>query len=1055
MTSRTRFLVMGMLACAVVCASVGVGAHAALAKEFGVERFIAANCVQSHKACAEEPGTTYPTEPSLSEAYTQAAGHPPWGVTTFKVNTEGEAFPRETPSGIATSGPVTHVRTDVAPGVSTDPEAVAKCSFEEFGKEALPGSGLFAEPKCSSESEIGENKVVVWLGPQPFPEPEDLPLHGTAYNLVQPQGLASDFGVALELPVPVSAAALAKGFKEAEEKGAVPGEGGFPSLAAQAFLEAQKYWAHTLIEGHIEWAGDYHDYYEINVSPKLPLISSRLNLKGNILLPGKENGGFITNPSRCEGPGHFTTNTVSLVAEAGTEGTKTYTTPIGPEGCKGEKGLLIPPFEPGFKLSTENSQSDQPTGVTTEATLAHGPSPSGLDNSQLRAATIKLPEGLTLSPSAAKGLAACSVAQFNIETRNEVVCPSASQIGTATLTVPDLPSNEPLQGAIYLGGGPIVTGPPYEMYIRADSARYGISTRLRGIVKPDPNTGQLTAEFTRKAANTELELPEQPFSNLTLNFNGGSMAPLANPLACGAAKTLASFAPYTGSPAAISLLSEYAATGEKGSACASPLPFALQQSTENVPTGGGQASNFTLHLKRADGQQYLSSVSSDLPPGLVGKIPAVPLCPEPAASNGDCPANSQIGKVGTVVGSGPSPVTFSGNVYLTGPTGKGPYGMTMVVNAAIGPFSLGNVVARAAIEINQFSGRVTVTGNVPTIWAGIPLRLKELVVAINRQGFLINPTNCGTLATESRLGAQQGGTQTVSTPYQATGCSSLAFKPSFGASTGAKTSKANGASLVTKLNFHPKGLESNVKSVVVSLPKSLPSRLSTLNHACREAVFNANPSNCPSNSKVGTARVKTPVLPAQLSGPAYFVSHGGAKFPDLDLVLSGNGVRIILVGNTNINEKTNVTTTTFATNPDVPFTGFELNLPSGPNSALGGVGNLCKQSLVMPTTITGQNGKVVKQNTPIAVTGCPVLVLSRFTHHRQAVVTVKAPAAGRVSGSGAHLGTRYKHPGKAKRVTLRLPLTKAAGHRAIRVRIGFIPKNKKARSSVAHTTVVF
>jgi hypothetical protein len=220
-------------------------------------------------------------------------------------------------------------------------------------------------------------------------------------------------------------------------------------------------------------------------------------------------------------------------------------------------------------------------------------------------------------------------------------------------------------------------------------------------------------------------------------------------------------------------------------------------------------------------------------------------------------------------------------------------------------------------------------------------------------------------------------------------------------------------------------------------------------------VFNANPSNCPSNSKVGTARVKTPVLPAQLSGPAYFVSHGGAKFPDLDLVLSGNGVRIILVGNTNINEKTNVTTTTFATNPDVPFTGFELNLPSGPNSALGGVGNLCKQSLVMPTTITGQNGKVVKQNTPIAVTGCPVLVLSRFTHNRQAVVTVKAPAAGRVSGSGAHLARRYKHPGKAKKVTLRLPITKSVGHRAIRVRIGFLPKNKKEHSSVAHTTVVF
>jgi hypothetical protein len=666
---------------------------------------------------------------------------------------------------------------------------------------------------------------------------------------------------------------------------------------------------------------------------------------------------------------------------------------------------------------------------------------------------------MTLNPSAGQGLEGCTKEQVEITPAKPTnTCPAKSVIGSATIETPAVlaPKGQPathegvLSGNIYLGkpASKPIEGPPYIIYVTAETGEYGVGFVQEGKVEPNPTTGRLTTTFA--------ENPQSPFSHFAINFNGGALAPLANPLVCGTATTAASLTGWSGNPAATFGPTFAVDSNGKGGACSTPLPFSLGQKTENVPSGGGQASNFTLHLTRTDGQQYLSSVSADLPPGLVGKIPAVTLCPEPAASTGKgCPSASQIGRIVTLAGSGSTPATFTGNVYLTGPTGKGPYGMTMVVNAAVGPFSLGNVVARAAIEINQFTGRVTVAGNVPTIFAGIPLRLKELVVAINRQGFLINPTNCGTLATESRLGAQQGGTQTVSTPYNATGCSSLAFKPSFGASTGAKTSKANGASLVTKLNFHPKGLESNVKSVVVSLPKSLPSRLSTLNNACREAVFNANPSNCPSNSKVGTARVKTPVLPAQMSGPAYFVSHGGAKFPDLDVVLSGNGVQIILVGNTNINEKTNVTTTTFATNPDVPFTGFELNLPSGPNSALGAVGNLCKQSLVMPTTITGQNGKVIKQNTPIAVTGCPVLVLSRFTHNRQAVVTVKAPAAGRISGSGPHLGTRYKHPGKAKKVTLNLPLAKAVGHRTIRVRIGFLPKNKKEHSSVVYTTVVF
>lgn len=1014
MTLRTRFWLLGMLVAVVAAMSVGVAAPAAFGA-FEVETFVAANCKPEHETCVEvqpppAPGYSFPKEPTLTEAkeggYTQAAGHPRVGITAFKIKTTG-TFPNEVPTGV-----VTHVRTDVAPGVSTNPEAMGKCTMADFDHlEVSPG--FFLAPECKTtgaeNSVIGKNKVVVAVEPSPGVI-QDVPLEGTVYNIEQPNGLASLFGVALDL-TPV----------------------GHPGA-----------FAHTLIEGHIEWAGDYHDYYEINVSPAIPLIASRLELLGEIGSTGK--GGFITNPSVCAGPGPLTTNTLALESTAG-PATKTYTTPIAPEGCLGEAGFTAPPFEPGFAVAPETTKSDLPDGITTEVSLPHDPSPTGIDSSQLRNATIVLPEGMTLNPSAAQGLAACTPTQFGIKTRKPVACPASSTVGTAQIVVPDLPT--PLVGNIYLGGGPTIEKPPYKLYVDAESSAFGISTRLEGTVEPNPSTGRLTTTFVNN--------PEQPFTSVKLNFGvrGGELSPIANPLTCGTALTETSFVPYTGGATKTPSSAFTVDSNGSGGACSSPLSFALGQVTENAPSGGGQASNFTLRLKREDGQQYLSSVSSALPLGLVGKIPAVPLCPEPAASVGNCPATSEIGKVSTLVGSGATPVRFTGPVYLTGPTGKGPYGMTMVVNAAIGPFSLGNVIARAAIEINQFTGRVTVTGNVPTIWAGIPLRLKELVVAINRQGFLINPTNCGTLATESRLGAQQGGTQTVSTPYNATGCSSLAFKPSFGASTGAKTSKANGASLITKLNFHPKGLESNIKSVVVSLPKSLPSRLSTLNHACREAVFNANPSNCPANSKVGTARVKTPVLPAQMSGPAYFVSHGGAKFPDLDLVLSGNGVQIILVGNTNINEKTNVTTTTFATNPDVPFTGFELNLPSGPNSALGAVGNLCKQSLVMPTTITGQNGKVIKQNTPIAVTGCPVIVLSKFTHNRQAVVTVKAPAAGRISGSGAHLGTRYKHPGKAKKVTLNLPLTKGVGHRSIRVRIGFLPKNKKEHSSVVYTTVVF
>jgi hypothetical protein len=983
-----------------------------------VEKFVAANCTATHETCGEEPGTTYPVEPTLKQAeeegYTQAAGHPPYGITAFKITTAGPAFPHEAPTGL-----VTHVRTDVAPGVSTNPEAVEKCSMEEFGAEPAPKAGVFLAPTCKPGTVIGKNKVVVAV---PLPPPnagtfQDVPLEGIVYNLEQPTGRASDFGVALPIPEFITKSPV-------------------------------QLYAHTLIEGGVEWASDYHDYYEITVSPELPLISSRIVLKGNI--GTTSDGGFITNPSNCAGPGPLTTNTVTLKSSTGQEVARHYTAPIGVEGCNGVPPFAMVPFAPTFSVAPDNKQSDEPTGVTAELTMPHDPSPAGIDSSQLKNASVTLPEGMTLNPASALGLGtqACTIAQVRIHSLTPgMACPPLSKIASAVLNVPQLPAGS-LEGSLYLGSGSessTVTAPPFTVYLDAESTRYGISVRLEGKVALNPTTGRVTTTF--------LNNPEQPFSNLTLHFKAGALAPIANPLTCGTATTSASFAPYTGSPAAISpAIAPFTVdSNNAGGACASPLPFALAQSTTDVPSTGGAATNFTLNLGRADGQQYLSKVSTTLPAGVVGKIPAVPLCPEPQASTGGCSAESQIGTAVTSVGSGPTPVQFSGPVYLTGPTGKAPYGMTTVINAAAGPFSLGNVVVRSTIEVNPITARVTVASEVPTIYAGIPLRLKALTVAINRQGFLINPTNCGSLATESTLGSSMGATQAVSTPFQATNCSTLAFAPKFGATSNAKTSRANGAALVTHVNI-PSSSIANIKSVLVTVPKQLPSRNSTLKNACLEAVFNANPSLCPSNSKVGTARIKTQVLPGQLIGPAYFVSHGGAAFPDLDLVLSGDGVTVILVGNTNISK--GITTTNFQTLPDVPFTGFELNLPTGPNSAVAAVGNICKQSLVMPTTITAQNGKVIKQNTKIAVSSCPVTIVSKAARNGRAVVTVRAPEAGRVSGGGSGLKTIYKHPGKTQNVTLEVGVP-SRRPLSVKVRVGFIPKAKGQKSSTAYTTVYF
>ncbi len=254
--------------------------------------------------------------------------------------------------------------------------------------------------------------------------------------------------------------------------------------------------------------------------------------------------------------------------------------------------------------------------------------------------------------------------------------------------------------------------------------------------------------------------------------------------------------------------------------------------------------------------------------------------------------------------------------------------------------------------------------------------------------------------------------------------------------------------------------QANIHSVLAQLPLQLPARLTTLQKACPEATFAANPRGCPATADVGSASVSTPVLPQPLTGPAYLVSHGGAAFPDLDLILEGDGVRVILVGNTNI--KGGVTTSTFASIPDVPDSSFTLNLPMGPHSALAAQGELCSKALLMPTTIIAQSGAQLKQNTRIALTDCALRILSHRVHGHRLIVKVRTFAPGRLSVKGADVHPRARSLRKAATTTLVLPLSRAGlralhrhRHLKMRIRVGFTPKQKGETTSVAYATAKF
>jgi hypothetical protein len=970
---------------ALVCAIAALSAPA-VSGAFGVAKWEAGTCTENSEASPCNAETT-------SRYYTQAAGHPNYGITDFRFKTTGAS------GSEAPEGNVKRVRVDLPAGLSVNPYATPRCKLSE-----LEGSG------CPADSQVGEVQLTAHLNlieilKQPVGTTIGPPLANAAvYNMEAPSGtpLEADFKVPIFNTV-------------------------------------------VHIVGGIDWSGDYHEFFTINEIPKSPeLVESRLIFNGKALGAGGTLP-FITMPSTCLGPQK---TELEVESYEGQKETKSFTTPVGASGCSKV------PFEPAVKVTAATSKSDAPDGVTVKVEVPQNTDPEGLDSSMLKDAHVALPEGMTLNPAVANGLEACTNSQFHEGETAPVECHEGSQIGTTTIETPDLPPGS-LAGNVYVGQPESSNPEPgneYRIFIDAEAPAYGVSVRLVGHVSANASTGRLTTAV--------LENPQVPFSDFILTLNGPH-TPLANPLMCGMATTNSSLTPYSGTPAAEPFMLFPIDFDGKGGACSAPLPFALSQSSTTSPTTGGFGTNFNFSLARGEGQQYVSKLTTVLPQGLVGKIPSVTLCTEPQAGRGECSAASQIGTVSASLGSGPQLLSLPGSAYLTGPYGNAPYGLSVVVPAEkVGPFDYGRIVTRASISVEPFSSRIVISSQLPTIVGGVPLRLRSIDVNVNRPNFAINPTSCAALKTETTLTSTFGTNQPLSTPFQATGCSALAFAPKLTASTNAKTSRANGAILVVKVAY-PAGPQANIKSVLVTLPKLLASRDSTLNNACPEATFNANPLGCPPLSKVGSATVTTPVLPDKLTGTAIFVSHGGAAFPDLDLVLQGDGVTVILIGNTNISK--DVTTSNYASIPDVPVSSFEVRLPTGKDSVLSAIGNLCKSTLIMPTMITAQNGKVINQKTKVAVGDCPITVLSHRIRGHKAIITAKVFSAGRVTASGKDLSTRLKRPGKAKIVTIEVPLS-SAGRRALarhrhgvklHVRLRFAPKATKIPKSSASVTLLF
>jgi hypothetical protein len=989
------------LGCALlVSGAIGLAAASPASASFG---FVSSGANATSVTVSNSANPSDPLVANPNDLDTQAGSHPFDMTTSFKLNLESQerpGLPYEHP--MASELYTKDISVNLPTGVSGSIVSVPQCPMYDLTENG---------PGCPTSSQVGVVRLYFDVPGSPLDEYDDF--EGSVspvYNMVPSDGGTAELAfpvVTVVQPVIVTAR--------------TDGDYG---LTAQTTNISQvlAFDGLTLTLWGVP-ADPRHDperFLPENGTPCACFVRHPNGATDSAPLTA-----YLTNPTKCSGPLNATFISDSWLhpglfdpedgrPDLSAPNWVTDTTPMYPDGITGCDKLR---FNPSLTVTPDTTKADSPSGYSIHLHVPQSIAPGDLASPALENAVATLPQGLAISPGAADGLQACTDnaseppgspgneigltnAESNVFSDHEVECPNASQVGTVEVLTPLLPNA--LLGQVYLSADH--SGDTYAVFfaIRGD----GLLVKLKSTVFANPVTGQLTATFAHN--------PELPFSDFILHFYGGPRAVFVNPQECGPATTTIDLTPWSAGPggtgdATPSSTFDVSFDGE-GAPCPFPQPFEPSFTAGTTNIQAGSFSPLSVTFSRPDADEQVNHVQVTSPPGLLGSLASVPLCPEPQAAEGTCSSASQIGHVTVASGSGAAPLFLPipgqppNPVYLTGPYKGAPFGLTMVVPAIAGPYNLGNVVVRATINVNPTTAALTVTSDpLPTILDGIPVQVKEVNVLIDRPDFVFNPTNCSPMSIAGSMTSLQGSTATFSTPFQVTGCGDLGFKPEFKVSVSGRTSRADGTSIDAKLSF-PKGAfgtEANIARVRVELPKQLPSRLTTLQKACPAATFEGNPGSCPSASIIGIARASTPILPVGISGPVYFVSHGGSAFPDLIIVLQGDGVRVDLTGSTFIS-KAGITSTTFATIPDVPVDSFELYLPEGPDSALAANANLCKSTLSMPTSFTAQNGIAINRSTPITVTGCGA----------RASKASRARGARRARAAGA--GAPHEHGGTGR-----------------------------------------
>ncbi len=680
---------------------------------------------------------------------------------------------------------------------------------------------------------------------------------------------------------------------------------------------------------------------------------------------------FIQNPTTCETP--FLTDLEVLSYDGGiTNATAPWPATTGCNRLT---------FNPSQAIEPTTHAADSPSGAEFRLTVPQYESPSVPSPSELKAAVVTFPSGFSLAPNVTNGKTTCTEAQAKMgayASTEEGHCPEDAKIGTISVDTPVLPG--PLNGAAYLGEPK--PGNRFRIFLVFDG--FGVHVKIPGTVTPDPVSGQIHISFQN--------LPQAPFESFNMHIFGAERGPLDTPTQCGTYEVTSEWTPWDSALSNQTSRQFFAIDeGPGGSPCpGGPRPFHPSLQAAATANSAGRHTDFWLDLRRQDGDQNLSGLTLTTPPGFAATLKGLTYCPDASIAAAaleshlgtqeqaapSCPASSYVGELTAGGGPGSHPLYLPGKAYLAGPYKGAPLSFVFITPAVSAGYDLGNVLIRAAVHIDPETAQVTtVSDPLPQVFQGIPLRLRQVFVDLNRPGFALNPTDCDPSAVSARLLGDEGATSNLSTHFQVASCASLPFAPKLALRLTGSTKQAGNPALTAILTARPG--EANISRTQVILPSAELIDNAHINTICTRVQFaegNTPGEKCPPGSILGFARAETPLLSNPLEGPIYLRSTGRASLPDIVAALNGQ-IDIVLDGH--VDSVHGRLRTTFQTVPDAPVTKFTLHLDGGHKGLLENSPELCAHAQHFTAAITGQNGKAINRS-PLLSTSC------RKKHRRKA-----------------------------------------------------------------------